>query len=206
MRFDNNNVQPLRLAVVQILDAAVGQIDHEHSLYGNWSVQGMGLLRLYIRDLGRLHIWDDALRYPNVSMIHTHSWDLVSTIVCGQLSNFRYKEAVPSGYSLPYKKQTIVCGYNTRSASHVVDTHLVGDQIETLNPGDLYRQRATEIHQTLARNGTVTIMERREDGEGQADVYWPSDCSWGDAKPRLATLDEIRASCERALELLETNR
>jgi hypothetical protein len=207
VRHDNNNVAPLRLATIQILDAAIGQIDHYHQLYGDWSVQGMGLLRLYIRKLGRLHIWDDALRYPNVSMIHTHSWDLVSTIVAGSLTNIRYVEAVPGGPNgAPFRKQTIVCGYNTRTASPVVDTNLVPFPLETLLPGDLYRQRASEIHKTVARNGTVTIMERHEEGEGKADVFWPSDCTWGDAKPRRATLDEVRTTVQKALELLETNR
>lgn len=205
MRFAVNNVQPLRLAVVQILDAAVGQIDHNVPLYGDWSVQGMGLLRLYIRKLGRLHIWDDELRYPNVSMIHTHSWDLRSTIVCGELLNYRFAETLPER-GAPYKKQTIVCGYNTRTASAVVDTGLLNSRIETLLPGDIYSQRAREIHKTIAVNGTVTMMERHEEGEGQADVFWPSDCSWGDAKPRRATTEEVRRSVVKALELLETNR
>lgn len=205
MRHDHNNVQPLRLAVLQILDTAIGQLDHEHPLYGDWSVQGFGMLRLYIRKIGRLHIWDNALRYPNVSMTHTHSWDLTSTVVCGNLTNFRYAETVPSDGN-PWKKQRLVTGYKTHMVTPVVDVYLTARSLEELRPGDIYDQRAAEIHKTLARNGTVTLMERTEDVNGEADVYWPADCSWGTAKPRRAKPDEIRTTIKKAVELLETNR
>jgi hypothetical protein len=206
VRFDNNNVQPLRLAVLQILDTAIGQLDHEHPLYGDWSVQGFGVLRLYIRKVGRLHVWDDGLRYPNVSMIHTHSWDLTSTVVSGALTNIRYTEETVPGVGSPFKKQRLLTGYQSRQVSPVVDVNLMPWPLEELRAGDIYHQRAAEIHKTVARNGTVTLMERTEDNNGEADVYWPADCTWGTAKPRRATLDEVRTTVLKAIELLETNR
>ena len=66
----------------------VGILDNASSY--KWSVQGFGMLRLYIRKVGRLHIWDNELRYPGVSVIHNHSWDLESTIIVGAIRNTRY--------------------------------------------------------------------------------------------------------------------
>jgi hypothetical protein len=186
-----NNVAALRLAVIQILD---------HALDYEWSVQGFGMLRLYIRKIGRLHIWDDHLRYPNVSMIHNHSWDLRSTVVCGALANARYSRDDVIGR--PYKTHRMITGYNCVTVSPVVDVRLLDHPIERYQPGDDYAQRAHEIHETLAKNGTVTIMQRNEDDNGQADIFWPADCTWGTAKPRAATQAEIQSTVERALGLL----
>lgn len=198
------NIAALRLAVIQVLDTAVAQVELDDlPLYGDWSVQGFGVVRLFIRNIGRLHIWDDTLRYPDVSMVHTHSWDLRSTIVCGKLMNTRYHETI-FGFAprFPHKKQRLITGYNTQMVSPVVDVDLITENPEFYGPGDVYAQHAREIHRTDAVNGTVTIMERTEIENGEADVYWPAGCTWGTAKPRKATPDEVRTTALKAIALL----
>jgi len=72
---------------------------------------------------------------------------------------------------------------------------------EWYGPGEIYTQQAQEIHRTDAEDGTVTIMERKEDVvEGYADVYWPSGTEWGTAKPRAAMPEEIRRVVGNVLE------
>jgi hypothetical protein len=186
-----NNVRPLQLAVLHILDHA-GQYD--------WSVQGFGMLRLYIRKIGRLHIWDDRLRYPGVSMIHTHSWDLRSTIVSGNVRNTRFEEMDVIG--LPYHKQRLVTGFQAHMVSEAKTVRLLNHPAEWYEPGDVYRQAGHEIHLTDAANGTITLMERREDENGEADIYWPLGESWGTATPKVATLKEILDTTAYAKEIL----
>ena len=105
----------LRLAVLPIL---------QNWEYFDWSVQGFGVLRLYIneplrkaglkqRSIGRLHIWDTALRFPGVSLIHNHSWDLKSTVVCGSLRNERF-EVTPVHLGVPYMRQRLLTGYESK--------------------------------------------------------------------------------------------
>ncbi len=101
-----------------------------------------------------------------------------------------------------FKRQRLVTGYNTQMVSPVVDACLVPQTQEHYIVGDVYRQHAAEIHRTDAINGTVTIMERTEIENGEADVYWPADCTWGTAKPRRATTEEVRATALKALALL----
>ncbi len=180
--------QTLRIAVLGILDNAAAY---------QWSVQGFGLLRLYIRDVGRLHIWDSALRAPNVSMVHNHSWDLHSTVIAGRLVNTRYKLVEGYGGDL-YHGRRLVTGYHTRTVSALDDIQLAGIG-ETYGPGDTYSQLANEIHRTDADDGTVTLMLRQEDENGQADVYWPAGTEWGTAKPRAATPEEVSATVTKAL-------
>lgn len=181
------NHRPLQLAVLAILERAENF---------DWSVQGFGVLRHYIGTIGRLHIWDSRLRYPGVSPIHTHSWDLRSTIVSGLLTNTIFSEEQVGN---PYHKQRLVTGYASHMVSPVEDTHLVVWSQATLRPGDIYQQRASEIHTTEALNGTITLMERREDKDGEADVYWPHGSEWGtvrgvlyDARARL--IEELGAA------------
>lgn len=188
-------VKPLRLAVLHILDNA---IDYD------WSVQGFGLLRLYIRTVGRLHIWDDTLRYPNVSMIHNHSWDLRSTVVSGMLTNVRYTEETLIGR--PFQTHRMITGYQCSTVTPVRDTRLLEWPREKYFAGDVYTQHAAQIHQTLAINGTVTLMERQEDENGQADIYWPANCTWGTARPRPATIEEIVRTVANATALLESGQ
>lgn len=189
-----NNVRPLQLAVLQILDNA--------SHY-DWSVQGFGMLRLYIRKIGRLHIWDDRLRYPGVSMIHTHSWDLRSTIVSGRVRNTRFTEEDVIGH--PFCKQRLVTGFHSHTVSPVQVVKLLDCPPERYEPGDVYRQAGREIHITDASNGTITMMERREDENGEADVYWPLGEEWGTATPRMASLKEILDTVAYAKDILLTS-
>lgn len=192
-------MKTLQLATLAILDHAT---DYE------WSVHGFGLLRLYIRNLGRLHVWDSALRYPNVSMIHNHSWDLKSTVVSGQIINTRYTTEPPyEGYNTPgmvYHGKRLITGYNTRDVVSLDNCKLYRRSIDRLTAGDEYSQLAHEIHETNADDGTVSLMARKEDENGQADVYWPAWTEWGTAKPRVAEPAEVMAVVTRALVRLES--
>lgn len=188
-------VTPLQVLALAILD---------NPLAYQWSVQGFGVLRLYIRDVGRLHIWDSALRYPGVSMIHNHSWDLRSTVIFGCLVNTRFTTTPPEGY-VPwprperYEGKRLITGYQTRDVVTLEPVTLYPNVVETFRSGDEYAQKAHEIHRTDAFDGTVTLMLRKEDENGQADVYWPAGTEWGTAKPRPATPEEVKNTVDRAL-------
>ncbi len=185
-------MSPLQIAVLAILDNAETF---------SWSVHGFGMLRLYIRNLGRLHIWDSALRYPNVSMVHNHSWDLRSTVVSGQLVNTRFSPT--EGYGAVYEGKRLITGYNTTDVQHFpFPVALMASPSEVYGPGSVYTQHASEVHRTDATDGTISLMERQEDENGQADVYWLAGTEWGTAKPRPATSDEVHITVQRALEVL----
>lgn len=185
------NVKPLQLAILAILDKA--------DQY-QWSVQGFGMLRLYIRDIGRLHIWDDALRYPGVSMIHNHSWDLRSTIVCGEVVNHIYTREELCGFA--YKTHRMITGYDCVTVTPEVDCRLLPEKAWSYGAGDVYKQTAHVIHETQAQNGTVTLMERHEDANGEADIFWPVGFEWGTARPKAATSEEVERTVARALQVL----
>lgn len=188
----------LQLATLAIVD---------EPLKFQWSVQGFGVLRLFIKDVGRLHIWDRALRYPGVSLIHNHSWNLESTIVAGELCNTRYVESRPAtGLALTldmpatHWKRRLLTGYQSKMTEAPAEmVNLRRRHSEFYRPGDVYSQRADEIHQTDALDGTITIMRRDEDVNGHADVYWPLGTEWGTAIPRRATPAEVAQTTQRAL-------
>lgn len=181
-----NHIKPLQLLTMAILDRA----DAYH-----WSIQGFGVLRLYVRDLGRIHIWDSTQRFTNTSMIHTHSWDLSSTIVAGWLVNKLYVEDDILG--VPYNRVHLLTGYDSKLLADPEPVRLFEKSHYTYHPGDSYAQHRNEIHETDAADGTVSVMLRKEDVDGEADVYWRQGAEWGTAKPRPATQDEVRKAIEK---------
>jgi len=80
-------------------------------------------------------------------------------------------------------------------------TGLVAEPPVTWGPGTIYMQKAAEIHYTDAMAGTVTVVERDDDGpEGEADVFWPYGQAWVSAAPRPATRQEVVTICSSSLE------
>lgn len=183
---------PLQVAVLGILDNAPKF---------HWSLQGMGLLRLYVRDVGRIHIWDETLRYsPDVSMMHNHSWDLHSTIVAGRLQNTRYVQcAEDTKGAIRYHTKTFITGYDAHATSDQETVCLCALPPETYTPIMDYRQKAHEVHRTDALDGTVTVLLRKDDEEGHANIYWPEGTEWVSATPRPARPEELRVGVKKAI-------
>lgn len=185
----------LRALVIRVLEKPA-ELD--------WSIQGLGMMRLYLGDVGRIHIWDATLRTENVSEIHTHSWDLRSIILSGRIYNTRFLELTSRRrevFGESMWRQHIHCGMEGGKKGDPEPVVLQARARELYLPGESYAQRADEIHWTDTP-GAVTLIERDHDGpDGEADVYWPASrgAQWVDAKPRMATREEVLAVTSRAL-------
>ena len=185
--------QHTRLLVKNILERPAGF---------DWSVQGLGMMRIYLSDEVRLHIWDSRLKVPEVSAIHSHPWDLRSAVVAGRYKQHRYVlcERWTMG-SEQFNCARIKCG---EDASVVEDTgpfYLLEKELEIYTQGDEYLQSEDEIHLSCPEDGTVTLVTRTfSKDRDHADVYWRGRGGWVDAKPRPATEEEVRAVTRYALE------
>ena len=62
------------LLVKTILEAS------RHGGISGWSLQGLGMFRLYLSHEKRLHVWDARFRTSDVSVIHTHPWHFTSEV------------------------------------------------------------------------------------------------------------------------------
>jgi hypothetical protein len=172
-----------------------------------WTVQGFGFLRTYFGPAEtpkkfRLNLWDHRFTVPNVSTIHDHPWDFTSVIVAGEFCNVRYKMKHPklTDITPTHAYTTIKCGVGggmTKSDFNACE--LVSGFEEDYYPGDIYRQRAAEIHETIFVDGAVTLNERVGDTE-QARVFWPWGTHWVDAIPRLATREEVSEAVRQSLQ------
>lgn len=167
-----------------------------------WSLQGLGMLRLHMPDNFRLHIWDHSFAYPGASPIHDHlQWALKSTILSGRIINTRYAECEGEPN---YQYATIKAGYGCYFQTEPKSIRLIEDMIEHLKPGEEYSQRPNEIHWTKAMPGTVTIMQKYPSKELEsARVFWRIDEQWGSAEPRPALPEERDAMVASALKLWE---
>lgn len=164
-----------------------------------WTVQGFGMLRTKLADVGRIHVWDSRLRVPLVSDIHAHPWDLHSTIISGELINQRFHEETLHGF-LPYRRQGIATGEGGGLVGAPRDVTLRFDEPEFYRSGSTYRQSAKEIHRTIPMDGTVTLMERQMGPPLEETlVFWPRGTKWVSAEPRPVTDAERDMVIEYAL-------
>lgn len=158
-----------------------------------WTVQGFGFLRTYFGPPDapkrfRLNLWDSRFTVPDVSTIHDHPWDFTSIVVAGVFANQRYA-VDPCGQTHHFT--TIKTGEG--GGLEKADTHEVGllpKHVELYAPGEVYTQAADEIHETIFKDGTVTLNERIGDTQ-HARVFWPFGTDWVDAIPREATRGEV---------------
>jgi hypothetical protein len=167
-----------------------------HPTEFDWSVQGLGMMRVYLAPQVRLHVWDRALLVPGASPLHTHPWDFASTVVAGRMVNARFTE----GAGEEWNKVTIKCGENACTVGEAEVVRLLAGPYEIYGETAKYQQKSTEIHWSQPEDGTVTIVERVVKGDpDHASVYWRGRGGWVDAKPRPATPDEVLAVTDRAL-------
>ncbi len=178
------------------------------SNYGDhsWTVQGFGFLRMYFGPHEnpkryRLNLWDSRFTVPGVSTIHDHPWHFNSIIIAGAFCNQRYVMD-DSQCDFSHSFTTIRTGEGGgMEKSPITECLLVPQKPELYIAGDTYHQDASEIHETIFTDGTVTLNERTPLPDGDhARVFWPYDESWVDAEPRAACASELTAAITSCLD------
>lgn len=200
-----------------------GEFDHllirhilTNSGYNEWSVQGLGMFRLYLSKTVRLHVWDDRYIVPNVSTIHNHPWSFKSHIICGDIRNTVYETEDYESLQLnhPNRKPThsqslIKCGMGGGVVKGLAlhdkmpDVRLKLKRTEIYRAGvdhNYYWQHEDEIHESFPTRGTITLVERTfSENTENAQVFYPVGTPWVSAEPRNATEEEVDQMLESAL-------
>lgn len=163
-----------------------------------WSLQGLGMLRLYLSKEIRLHIWDSRYAVPNVSAIHSHPWSFSSEVVVGSIINIRFRKVMPLNdgsapdYAKPYMTAVLQCGPGGCIEGKPERVMLQQMPPRVYKAGECYEQKDFEIHQSIPRDGTVTIVSRVfNDDPDHASVFWSSGSDWVSAEARLASKTEV---------------
>lgn len=164
-----------------------------------WTVQGLGMLRLYLDDSTRLHVWNSRFIIPGVSPLHTHPWAFDSIVVAGTVRQRRYTEKICTEYIQSFNRAQITCGANAKIEQQ--DKVWLSElPEEVFNEGQSYRQWAEEIHRSYPEDGTVTLVTRHFQADREhAYVYWQGENGFVSAEPRNATPEEIQVFCTVAL-------
>ena len=169
-----------------------------------WSLQGMGMFRHYLSKEVRLHVWDARFMTAEVTTLHDHPWDFESEILSGMMVDRWYLKARSDG-PLTHEEHTIVCGPGgglTKEQHCLVRLMAPIDNVFTT--GRSYRRRAEDVHESVARSGTVTVIHRSFKADTEhAHVYVKIGKSWVSAEPRKATLEEVRSMAALALDRWE---
>lgn len=171
-----------------------------------WQIQGLGMLRLYLSKAVRLHVWHSGFTSPGVSTLHTHPWDFDSLVVAGELQNVRYREwtgrdRIKSKAAREYYSSLLHCGPGGGLKEDPQLVYLEQLPPEFYREGDIYAEKAEEIHESKPKDGTVTVVTRQfKPDEDHARVFWPVGTAWGSAIPREATPQEVKAITQFALQ------
>jgi hypothetical protein len=135
----------------------------------------------------RLHIWNPpGFKLPHqgtVNEVHTHVFDMHSTIIRGTMEQRIYTFAYGSEWHIhrhsnpPFKLYRAV--YEKNSDSRLEYTGLMGALIEdfhwSVHQKQTYTQPAFTFHDSDARDCVVTVMEKTQVHEGDAYVLVPAD-------------------------------
>jgi hypothetical protein len=186
---------------MSIIQAALVQSILQRWRSYEWTVQGFGFARTKIADVGRIHIWDSRLANELVSTAHTHPWPLRSTIISGELINLRLQEVEPHVPGMPYMASRIATGEGGGLIGDPREVWLLPvDEPEFYRSGCTYEQRSSEIHRTIAQDGTVTLLERPQGPPlEEAQTYWPAGTQWVSAEPQKAEEWRLQPVIEYAL-------
>lgn len=188
------NISNMEIAGEKILARTI----LEHATDFEWSLQGMGMLRMHLNYHCRLHVWDSRFRVPGVSMIHDHlQWGLHSTVIAGYLTNLQYVERSDGK---PYMYAVLKPGVGCHFKSEPKQTFLTALRPISYTECGYYQQEPNEIHETAAMDGTVTLMRKMPTNDESARVFWPAGEEWGSAEPRPATKLEVQNITGYALE------
>ena len=156
-----------------------------------WSVQGLGMLRTYVSETERLHIWHEDIRDEKASPIHDHPWSFRSEVLWGTVrqTRFRYKHGINTR---EWNMQSIFCGTGGGLEGEAIAVDLEEQPWETYFAGQAYQQQSNEVHWSRPSNNCVTLITREYHANRDiAHVFWPRGEEWGSAEPRAATRAEI---------------
>lgn len=182
----------MQLLTEQILFGA-----HHHT----WYIHGLGFMFMRMSEYSRLHVFHGSLKVEGTGEVHDHFWSFYSTIICGQLTNFQYKERADGDtYSLYTLDE---CGM----ADKVIEANIQLNLHESsmwYPAGEQYFQPHNGLHRTAANNGTVTLLERHsEPNKPNVRVLVPLGKPYITWNEREATLEEIEIASQAALKELK---
>lgn len=189
-----------RLLVRKILERPIGY---------DWTVQGLGMMRIYLDDSVRVHVWHSSLVVPNVTDVHEHPWDFESLVLAGEMRNFVYfKSAEGQPKAQPYYRDVLLCGSGSLAGDPDpiwIEPWYPDGRCQSCSPGYAYSQRYSEIHRSEFEDGTVTLVKRKfvNEDRDHAGVYWKRGAQFVSAEPREATREEILLVAESALDQLK---
>jgi len=179
----------------------------EHATEFQWELKGLGMMRTYLSDDAKLHVWDNRYAVPNVSLTHEHPWSFYSKIIAGEVRQCRLRITKPTDHptyvqqSKPYMRSIVQCGPGGCLQAEPEQVLLRNGGMERYLEGMTYNMKHYEIHQSYPLNGTVTLVRRTDYLEPRAAaVYWPAGEEWVSSDPVMATPAKIRDIADRALE------
>lgn len=169
----------------------------ETALERQWSVLGFGKMGTNVTQNCKLHVWDRLLLNPRIPAVHSHSFNLKSLVMAGNVRQIRMKEGDTGEEWNKISVSTAGKPTSERSKARLVEM-----PAEKFGEGQQYSQVADEVHLSFPDDGTVTLVEWEFcPFPRHMNVYWRGSGPWSDAKPRRATDEEVEKVAKNALDV-----
>lgn len=142
------------MGILRAMIAALKTQDVKPRLHPN------GFVQLDLSTTKRLHVWHpQVVRLQKTHHpVHDHMFDMRSTVLRGCLRNFVY-ELVPGTTHNIYRAKA-VGNSETVLQFQAGPWALRTVRMDDIEPGEIYRLRFAELHDSAAHGITVTIMEK----------------------------------------------
>ncbi len=167
---------------------------------GDITVHGLGMARIHITPKIRIHLWHPEFQEPGVTELHTHPWDLRSTIIAGSFTEEVWQQAT---YGYPFQEYIVGCGVGGGGVRKGCVSLLQRTEVTYRGAGDRYHREASTIHRVLlSKTGAITLMYKGEKDTGVASVFSKCETPFGDARQRPAEVKDARTLI-KVMKLLE---
>ena len=153
-----------------------------------WFFFSHRMLKCYLTEEVRLHVWTDAERVHNLPRIHDHPWPFRSTILAGRVRNQRFLRTKDRRYREYFYHDVVEPSGRFDSGAKPGDreqapdrcaigpigvTRLAPGPYEVYTEGMSYGQRGGEIHDSKSLDGTVTLVDNDlRDSRSYITVFW----------------------------------
>lgn len=128
------------------------------------------MLRLYLSEAERLHVWTRAGRVARVSDVHDHPWHFTSVVVSGRVRNVRYaveeeSEQESEARRLPYGKS------RRRLLAEAARARVMGPGEAAYEEGTIVCGQSPLTRGVIGESRVVRLWERLVEDLGPGEHY-----------------------------------
>lgn len=120
----------------------------------------------------RLHLWAVERASVTTTTVHNHRWNIASRILCGEVLNKKFR-LDDLGRGALYRSYLYTPSASSDRLSPVGEQSLSEVESSAFTSGDTYKLEWSDLHQTRAKEGAVTLVATGQYHSDNTMIYVP---------------------------------